>query len=153
MLGSNVESGRLFFCTQQGGFTPVEIRMDATVRQRLGQVLSLITQSFDFGAQESVWDGYGLTTSIRLPKGGTVQGGVQSLSRSLFSQLIPRERSGEYFGFYNMLGKFAAVVGPVLVGVMAAVSGSSRIGVSSLMVLFAAGGLLLWRVRVPERSR
>jgi MFS transporter, UMF1 family len=84
---------------------------------------------------------------------GTVQGGVQSLSRSLFSQLIPRERSGEYFGFYNMLGKFAAVVGPVLVGVMAAVSGSSRIGVSSLMVLFAAGGLLLWRVRVPERSR
>jgi MFS transporter, UMF1 family len=83
---------------------------------------------------------------------GTVQGGVQSLSRSLFSQLIPRERSGEYFGFYNMLGKFAAVLGPVLVGVMASLSGSSRVGISSLMVLFAAGALLLWRVRVPERA-
>jgi UMF1 family MFS transporter len=84
---------------------------------------------------------------------GTVQGGVQSLSRSLFSHLIPRERSGEYFGFYNMLGKFAAVLGPVLVGVMATLSGSSRVGISSLMVLFAAGALLLWRVRVPEQVR
>ena len=68
-------------------------------------------------------------------------------------RLIPRERSGEYFGFYNMLGKFAAVLGPVLVGVMATLSGSSRVGISSLMVLFAAGALLLWRVRVPEQAR
>ena len=52
-----------------------------------------------------------------------------------------------------MLGKFAAVLGPVLVGVMASLSGSSRIGISSLMVLFATGALLLWRVRVPERAR
>jgi UMF1 family MFS transporter len=80
---------------------------------------------------------------------GTVQGGVQSLSRSLFSRLIPRERSGEYFGFYNMLGKFAAVIGPLLVGVTATVSGSPRIGISSLMLLFAAGAALLWRVREP----
>jgi UMF1 family MFS transporter len=81
---------------------------------------------------------------------GTVQGGVQSLSRSLFSRLIPRERSGEYFGFYNMLGKFAAVLGPVLVGVTATLSGSPRVGVSSLMLLFAAGAALLWRVREPQ---
>ena len=81
---------------------------------------------------------------------GTVQGGVQSLSRSLFSRLIPRERSGEYFGFYNMLGKFAAVIGPVLVGVAAAVTGSPRIGIASLMLLFAAGAALLWRVREPQ---
>jgi len=74
---------------------------------------------------------------------------VQSLSRSLYSRLIPRERSGEYFGFYNMLGKFAAVLGPTLVGTMAALSGSSRVGVSSLVVLFAGGALLLWRVREP----
>jgi UMF1 family MFS transporter len=80
---------------------------------------------------------------------GTVQGGVQSLSRSLFSRLIPRERSGEYFGFYNMLGKFAAVLGPVLVGVAASLSGSPRIGISSLVLLFAAGAALLWRVREP----
>jgi MFS transporter, UMF1 family len=90
----------------------------------------------------SAWQFYVLAGLV-----GTVQGGVQSLSRSLFSRLIPRERSGEYFGFYNMLGKFAAVIGPVLVGAAAALSGSPRIGVSSLMLLFAAGAALLWRVR------
>lgn len=81
---------------------------------------------------------------------GTVQGGVQSLSRSLFSRLIPAGRSGEYFGFYNMLGKFAAVLGPLLVGVTAAATGSPRMGVGSLMLLFLAGAALLWRVREPQ---
>ena len=76
-----------------------------------------------------------------------MQGGVQSLSRSLFSTLIPRERAGEYFGFYNMLGKFAAFLGPILVGVTGKLSGSPRIGVSSLVLLFGAGALLLWKVR------
>ncbi len=94
---------------------------------------------------QSAWQFYALAVLV-----GTVQGGVQSLSRSLFSRLIPRERSGEYFGFYNMLGKFAAVLGPLLVGATAALSGSSRIGVSSLMVLFLGGGALLWRVREPS---
>jgi UMF1 family MFS transporter len=92
----------------------------------------------------TAWQFYVLAALV-----GTVQGGVQSLSRSLYSRLIPRERSGEYFGFYNMLGKFAAVLGPTLVGTMAALSGSSRVGVSSLVVLFAGGALLLWRVREP----
>ena len=50
---------------------------------------------------------------------GTVQGGVQALSRSYFARLIPRERAGEYFGFYNMLAKFAAVLGPLAMGVVA----------------------------------
>jgi len=93
----------------------------------------------------SAWQFYAMAVMV-----GTVQGGVQSLSRSLYSKLIPRERSGEYFGFYNMLGKFAAVLGPVLVGVMATLSGSSRVGVSSLMLLFGAGAVLLWRVRLVE---
>lgn len=79
-----------------------------------------------------------------------VQGGVQSLSRSLFARLIPRERAGEYFGFYNMLGKFAAVLGPLLVGVVETLTGSPHIGVSSLVLLFSAGAVLLWRVRVPR---
>lgn len=93
---------------------------------------------------QSAWQFYVLAVLV-----GLVQGGVQSLSRSLYSRLIPRERSGEYFGFYNMLGKFAAVLGPLLVGATAAISGSSRIGVASLMLLFLAGGTLLWRVREP----
>lgn len=93
----------------------------------------------------STWQFYVLAALV-----GCAQGGVQSLSRSLYSRLIPRERAGEYFGFYNMLGKFAAFIGPLLVGVTAAVSGSPRIGVSSLLILFVAGAVLLWYVRVPD---
>ncbi len=80
---------------------------------------------------------------------GLVQGGVQSLSRSLFSHLIPPERSGEYFGFLNMLGKSAAVLGPVLVGVVAVQSGSTRIGIVSVVVLFIVGMILLKFVEEP----
>ncbi|ASJ76254.1 hypothetical protein IMCC3135_31025 [Granulosicoccus antarcticus IMCC3135] len=75
---------------------------------------------------------------------GLVQGGVQSLSRSLFGQLIPPERSGEYFGFLNMLGKAAAVLGPLMVGIVAATTGNSRIGLLSILVLFLLG---MWFLR------
>ncbi len=85
---------------------------------------------------------------------GLVQGGVQALSRSFFSRIIPADKSAEYFGFYNMLGKFATVIGPLLVGgvALAARAGgmsattSSRIGIASVSVLFLAGGILLWFV-------
>jgi UMF1 family MFS transporter len=77
---------------------------------------------------------------------GLVQGGIQALSRAFYSRLIPPERAGEFFGFYNMLGKFAAVIGPVLVGWVALLSGSSRYGILSLVVLLVAGGLILLRV-------
>ncbi len=84
---------------------------------------------------------------------GTVQGGVQSLSRSYFAQLIPRERAGEYFGFYNMLGKFAAVLGPLAMGAVALVSGSQRASILVLIVFFVLGGLLLARARdAPDAS-
>ena len=82
---------------------------------------------------------------------GLVQGGVQSLSRSLFGQFVPPGKSAEYFGFYNLMGKFATVLGPVLVGATAALTHDNRLGISSLVLLFAAGGLLLWRVRVPGK--
>jgi MFS transporter, UMF1 family len=77
---------------------------------------------------------------------GTVQGGVQALSRSYFSRLTPREHSGEYFGFYNMLGKFAAVLGPLMMGLVAVLTGNQRLSILVLAVFFIAGGLLLWRV-------
>ncbi len=80
---------------------------------------------------------------------GLVQGGVQSLSRSLYARLIPPEKSGEYFGFFNMLGKFSSILGPVLAGTVALVSGSQRVGILSIIVLFVSGLLLLTRVRVP----
>lgn len=77
----------------------------------------------------------------------TSQGGIQALSRSYFGSLIPKERAGEFFGFYNIFGKFAAIIGPAMLAVMARWTGESRYGVLSLVVLFAAGALLLSRVR------
>jgi UMF1 family MFS transporter len=83
---------------------------------------------------------------------GCVQGGIQSLSRSYFARLIPAERAGEFFGFYNMMGKFAAVLGPAVVGVTAQLSGSPRLAILSLLIFFVIGGFLLTRVRDPLRS-
>lgn len=80
---------------------------------------------------------------------GLVQGGVQSLSRSLYARLIPPEKSGEYFGFFNMLGKFSSILGPVLAGTAALMTGSQRAGILSILVLFVPGLWLLTRVRVP----
>ena len=80
---------------------------------------------------------------------GTVQGGVQALSRSYFARLIPRERAGEYFGFYNMLAKFAAVLGPIAMGIVAIVTGNQRLSILVLEVFFVGGGLLLARVDMP----
>ncbi len=79
---------------------------------------------------------------------GLVQGGVQSLSRSLYARLIPADKSAEFFGFYNMIGKFAAILGPALVGVAGVMTGSSRLAILSISILFIAGGTLLYRVNV-----
>ncbi|MBX2823915.1 MAG: MFS transporter [Gammaproteobacteria bacterium] len=84
---------------------------------------------------------------------GLVQGGVQSLSRSLFSHLIPPEKNGEYFGFLNMMGKAAAVVGPVLVGFIAFLTEDPRLGIWSILILFFAGMWLLRYVDDPTENR
>lgn len=83
---------------------------------------------------------------------GLVQGATQSLSRSLFSNLIPQEKSGEYFGFMNMMGKAAAVVGPVLVGAVAYLSKEPRLGLLSILILFFAGMWMLRYVEEPVHS-
>ena len=74
---------------------------------------------------------------------GFVQGGVQALSRSFYSRLIPHDQAAEFFGFYNLLGKFAVIFGPVLIGLTGLISRSSRVGLASIAVLFVAGGILL----------
>jgi MFS transporter, UMF1 family len=83
---------------------------------------------------------------------GLVQGGVQSLSRSFFGRLVPPDKAGEFFGFFNMMGKFATVIGPPLMGLVGQLTGSSRLAILSLVLLFAAGGLLLQFVRVPASA-
>jgi MFS transporter, UMF1 family len=74
---------------------------------------------------------------------GCVQGAVQSLSRSYFAKLIPPGKAGEFFGFYNMMGKFASVLGPVLMGATAVMTGSSRLSILALLLLFVSGAILL----------
>ena len=90
---------------------------------------------------DEIWEFYLLAVAV-----GLVQGGVQALSRSLYSRLIPRDRAAEFFGFYNMLGKFAAVIGPTLMGWVAVLTGNPRFGILSIVVLFIAGGICLYFV-------
>lgn len=92
---------------------------------------------------------------------GLVQGGIQALSRSFYAKLIPVNKSAEYFGFYNMLGKFAAVIGPSLIGVVGLLAKSlgassnlaSRLSITSLSVLFLAGGLLFYFVNEEKAKK
>lgn len=83
---------------------------------------------------------------------GCVQGGIQSLSRAYFARLIPADRAGQFFGFYNMLGKFAAVLGPVVVGITAQLTGSPRLSILSLLIFFIAGAWFLSRVPEPKMA-
>lgn len=90
---------------------------------------------------DSVSEFYGLAIVV-----GLVQGGVQSLSRSFYARIIPANKSAEFFGFYNMLGKFAVVLGPLIMGVVGLITRDSRLAILSIAVLFIAGGVLLWFV-------
>ncbi|MBN2155083.1 MAG: MFS transporter [Candidatus Lokiarchaeota archaeon] len=71
------------------------------------------------------------------------QGGIQALSRSAYSRLIPEGKSAQFYGFFNMLGKFAAVVGPFLMATITGATGNHRLGLLSLLILFGLGFILL----------
>ena len=96
---------------------------------------------------------------------GFVQGGIQALSRSYYSRLIPKEQSAEYYGFYNMLGKFAAIFGPALMGTVGLIARrllmpptptpeqvqqigqlAARWSIASVLILFLVGGILFYFV-------
>ena len=74
---------------------------------------------------------------------GTVQGGIQAVSRSYFSKLVPKDRSNEYFGFFDIFGKFASVIGPVLYSFVGGLTGRSSLGVLGLVILFLIGLVIL----------
>ncbi len=78
---------------------------------------------------------------------GLVQGGVQGMSRALYTTLIPAGRSGEFFGFYNMLTNFARILGPFLVFVVTLFSDEPKYILAALLPLFVAGALVLTRVK------
>ena len=95
-----------------------------------------------------VWHFFALAGMI-----GLFQGGIQALSRSLYTRLIPKEKAAEFFGFYNMLGKFAAVIGPFMMGYITVVTGNIRYGILSILLLFIIGGFLLIRVDIEEGEK
>ncbi|HZO21152.1 MAG TPA: MFS transporter, partial [Steroidobacteraceae bacterium] len=84
---------------------------------------------------------------------GLVQGGVQSLSRSLFGRLVPPGKAGEFYGFYNLMGKAAAILGPTLTGVVALLTNDSRLAILSIVILFIIGALFLSKVPVSAATR
>ncbi len=113
------------------------------------------------------WHFYVLAMAI-----GLVQGGIQALSRSFYSRLIPKEQSAEFYGFYNMLGKFAVIMGPALMGMVGLVVKrrfmppaptmeqvdavgqlASRCGIASVLILFLAGGILFYFVDEKQGRR
>jgi UMF1 family MFS transporter len=84
---------------------------------------------------------------------GTVQGGTQALSRSLFARMIPAQKSGEFFGFFAIFEKFAGIFGPLFFSVAIYATGSSRTAILTTLVFFVAGALLLLRVDVARGER
>ncbi len=104
---------------------------------------------------QSVFEFYVLAVVV-----GLVQGGIQALSRSFYARIIPFNKSAEYFGFYNMLGKFAAVLGPVIMGGAGLLIKSigyssdiaSRASITSISLFFIAGGILFYFVN-EEKGR
>lgn len=95
-----------------------------------------------------IWHFYALAVLV-----GTVQGGTQALSRSLFASMIPKSRSGEYFGFFSTMEKFAGVIGPLLLGLFWAGSDNPRPGILALAAFFILGIALLSRVDVAAARR
>jgi len=110
-----------------------------------------------------VWHFYALAVAI-----GLFQGGIQAISRSLYSRIIPANKAAEFYGFFNLLGKFAAVIGPSLMAVVALIARNAsdvtiggtqlenmgvRYGVLSILVLFLIGGLLLRRVDIEKGKK
>ncbi|GKX65241.1 permease [Clostridium sp. TW13] len=77
---------------------------------------------------------------------GTSQGGVQAISRSYFGKLVPKEKNNEFFGFFNVFGRFAAILGPALVSLVTSLTGKTSNGVFSVLALFILGGLILTKV-------
>lgn len=78
---------------------------------------------------------------------GTCQGGIQALSRSYFAKLVPPEKSNEYFGFFDIFSKFAAILGPLIYATVKAVTGRSSFSIFSIIILFLAGGIIMFAGR------
>jgi len=97
---------------------------------------------------KDAWHFYALAIAV-----GLVQGGTQALSRSLFATMIPKGQTGEFFGFFSTMEKFAGILGPLVLGFIWGEGGDPRHGIMALGVLFIVGIIVLSRVKVEEGRR
>ncbi len=116
----------------------------------IGLAVYSLVVFYAWGWLDTAADFYKLAVAI-----GLVQGGVQSLSRSLFARLVPRSQITEFFGFFNMVGKFASILGPLMMAAVPILFAGSdaRDSILVLVILFVAGGYLLTRVDVADGTR
>lgn len=128
------------------GFSAISSRFGAKKALNLAILTYALVTVAATGLQVE-WHFYALAAAI-----GLVQGGIQALSRSVFGQLIPAEKSGEFFGFFNMLGRFSSVLGPVLIAVSGLLFDSPRIAMLSLLILFGTGFFILQKVKFPDEG-
>ncbi len=113
----------------------------SALKEAVAQPLSAITRSgaYDYALKRSNMLFWMMAVLV-----GTCQGGIQALSRSHFGKLVPPEKSNEYFGFFDIFGKFAAVMGPALYALVKTWTGRSSYGILSLMLLFLCGAVMLF---------
>ncbi|MDF2924562.1 MAG: transporter [Paenibacillaceae bacterium] len=112
-------------------------------------IVGIVTYIISCGAAffiSSIWHIFMLGALI-----GSAQGGIQALSRSYYGKIIPKERSNEFFGFYNIFGKFAAIIGPFLMSLTTTLTGNARFSILSIIPLFIAG-LLVFMVLPREKA-
>jgi UMF1 family MFS transporter len=81
---------------------------------------------------------------------GLAQGGINSLSRSFYSRLIPADESAQFFGYYNTIGRFSAVLGPWVMGYVSLATGNPRLSMLALIAFFVLGAFFL--ARVPKEA-
>ena len=129
-------------------FTLLFGRLGGRIGAKRGILLALIVYTLialSAYRMSAAWHFWGLAVAVAL-----VQGGSQALSRSLFAAMVPKRRSAEFFGFYSTSSKFAGIFGPLAFGLVGQITGSSRLGIVSLVFFFVVGGWLLTRVDVEE---
>ncbi|MDY3052092.1 MAG: MFS transporter [Ndongobacter sp.] len=100
-------------------------------------ILTYIISVFFAGTITSVYQIFILGAMV-----GSAQGGIQALSRSFFAKIVPKEQSNEFFGFYNIFGKFAAILGPLIMSLVTDITGDARLSIYGILPLFVCGLIL-----------
>ena len=83
---------------------------------------------------------------------GSAQGGIQALSRSYYAKIVPKEKSNEFFGFYNIFGKFSAIIGPTVMALTTTITGNARVSILGIIPLFVIGFIIFMALPKDQKS-